>query len=428
MKRSITNLWRTNWKNTVVLQFWNCIKEDGGEYCTVQKVDCGWWKVRDCEHPRTLPLRQNGPPSPHSSDAHRLQMAPNLKPAKRILIRDMIKDGGFKNEEIAEAASCTDRTVKAIDRNLRLFGSTTAPPNRGGRPRSITPAMLHSLLEHLGPEPDLYLEEMVEYFWSEFRVRITKSSVSRTLRSVGWSKKNIRRVAKERNAELRNFYLYKLSSFHSYQVVYVDESGCDTRAGFRRTGWSPRGTTPIQIADFHRGQRYQILPAYTQDGILLSRVFQGSTDSAVFEGFIEQLLHHCGLAVPWSQRVWTGKTAHNENVWSEWTPGVPFWLSATSTDVCKTGFTRVHKILKCQSPTRTPLQSFKQHHRPDLIIKVNQSCSPVFIFKQYRYISLPTNARECGTPIVNSGIELLSYSTSYLYCKMSLRLQRNLHL
>jgi len=111
---------------------------------------------------------------------------------------------------------------------------------------------------------------------------------------VGWSKKNIRRVAKERNAELRNFYLYKLSSFHSYQVVYVDESGSDTRGGFRRTGWSPRGTTPVQIADFHRGQRYQILPAYTQDGILLSRLFQGSTDGAVFEDFIEQLLHHCG--------------------------------------------------------------------------------------------------------------------------------------
>jgi hypothetical protein len=38
----------------------------------------------------------------------------------------------------------------------------------------------------------------------------------------------------------------------------------------------------------------EILPAYTQDGILLSRVFQGATDSAVFEDYIEQLLQHCG--------------------------------------------------------------------------------------------------------------------------------------
>jgi hypothetical protein len=39
---------------------------------------------------------------------------------------------------------------------------------------------------------------------------------------------------------------------------------------------------------------YQILPAYAQDAIVLARVFQGSTDAAVFEDFIEQLLQHCG--------------------------------------------------------------------------------------------------------------------------------------
>jgi transposase len=44
----------------------------------------------------------------------------------------------------------------------------------------------------------------------------------------------------------------------------------------------------------YRDQRYQILPAYAQDGIVLSRVFKGSTDASVFEDFIEQLLQHCG--------------------------------------------------------------------------------------------------------------------------------------
>lgn len=52
--------------------------------------------------------------------------------------------------------------------------------------------------------------------------------------------------------------------------------------------------TPVQISQFHRDQRYQILPAYAQDGIVLSRVFQGSTDACMFEDFVEQLLQHCG--------------------------------------------------------------------------------------------------------------------------------------
>ena len=120
------------------------------------------------------------------------------------------------------------------------------------------------------------------------------STISRALKCAGWSKKNSRRVAQERNADLRDFYLHNLSSFQSYHLVYVDESGCDKRIGFRRTGWSPLGVTPVQVARFQREQRYQILPAYTQDGILLARVFQGTTNAALFEDFIEQLLHHCG--------------------------------------------------------------------------------------------------------------------------------------
>jgi transposase len=88
-------------------------------------------------------------------------------------------------------------------------------------------------------------------------------------------------------------YLGRQSKFHSYHLVYIDESGCDKRIGFRRTGWSPLGVAPVQISRFRRGQRYQILPAYAQDGIVLSRVFQGSTDASMFEDFVEQLLQHC---------------------------------------------------------------------------------------------------------------------------------------
>ena len=52
--------------------------------------------------------------------------------------------------------------------------------------------------------------------------------------------------------------------------------------------------TPVQTSQFQQGQRYQILLAYSQDGIVLSRVFQGSTDASIFEDFIKQLLQHCG--------------------------------------------------------------------------------------------------------------------------------------
>lgn len=220
-------------------------------------------------------------------------MAPNLAASQHALIRDMILSKSLTTSQMADAAGCSERSIRAIKSNLRYFGTTKAPANGGGRPRKITPPMLETLCERLLDKPGLYLDEMAIFLWDEFQILVTKSSISRALASAGWSKKVARQVAQQRNVDLRDFYLHKLSEFRSYHLVYVDESGCDRRVGSRRTAWSPVGVTPVQITQFRREQRYQILPAYTQDGIVLVRVFQGSTDATVFEDFVEQLLHHC---------------------------------------------------------------------------------------------------------------------------------------
>lgn len=224
-------------------------------------------------------------------------MAPLLEQSKLILIRDMIKgDPSLTNSEIAEAAHCSKRAITRIRTNLQLFGSARAPPNKGGRPRSVTAAMVNALCDHLYEKPGLYLDEMAVFLWDEFQVRSTKSSIRRAISREGWSSKTARQKAREQNKDLRDEYFHDISDLSSYHLVYVDESGCDKRVGVRKTGWSPLGTTPIQMSGFYRDQRYQILPAYTQDGILLSRVFQGSTDALLFEDFIEELLQHCQ---PW---------------------------------------------------------------------------------------------------------------------------------
>jgi transposase len=220
-------------------------------------------------------------------------MAPNLAESQHAQIRDMILDNR-PSAEIADVVNCSERSVFAIKSNLRLFGSTKAPSNGVGRPRSITPPMLDALCEHLLEKPGLCRDEMVLFVLDEFNAQVTPFSIGRALKARGWTKKTIRRVAKGRNADLRDLYLHNTSDFHSYHYIFVDESGCDKRIGFRRTGWSPLGVTPVQVSRFQREQRYQILPAYTQDGVIHSSVFQGSTDGTVFEDFIEQLLPLCG--------------------------------------------------------------------------------------------------------------------------------------
>lgn len=221
-------------------------------------------------------------------------MAPRLPTSKLQFIRDMIESQMLTTSQMAEEAECSERTIKNIRKNLRQFGNVHAPPNRIGRRPTLTPSMLEALCDHLLEKPGLYLDEMAVFLWDEFQTLATTSSIRRALVSNGWSKKKARQIAREQSAELREYYLHNLSDFQSYHLVYVDESGCDKRAGFRRTGWSPVGKAPVQVSQFHRDQRYQILPAYAQDGIVLSRVFRGSTDATIFEDFIAELLQHCG--------------------------------------------------------------------------------------------------------------------------------------
>ena len=163
-------------------------------------------------------------------------MAPNLAPSQHDLIHDTILDNSLKTYEMANVAECSERSIKAIRSNLHCFGSTKAPPNGGGRPRSISPPMLESLCEHLLKKPDLHLEEMVLFLWDEFEVLISTHRISRALKSISWSKKAARRIAKEQNPDLRDLYLYNLSAFRSYHLIYINESGCDKLIGFRQTG------------------------------------------------------------------------------------------------------------------------------------------------------------------------------------------------
>lgn len=171
----------------------------------------------------------------------------------------MIVSNELTASQMAKAADYHKRTIKRHRSNVRSFGSVTAPPNKGGRPRSLTPLMVQVICDHLVEMPRLYLDGMAVFLWNEFEVLVTTWSIRCALKCEGWSKKASKQKARECNANLRDAYFHFISDFSSYHLVYVDESGCDKQIGFRGTGWSPHGTTPSQVTKFHRDQRYQIL-------------------------------------------------------------------------------------------------------------------------------------------------------------------------
>jgi transposase len=138
------------------------------------------------------------------------------------------------------------------------------------------------------------LEDMVTFLRGEFEIEVSRFSIRRALKDVHWSKKATQNIAQERNPDLRDEYMHEVSALRSEQLVFIDESRVDGSIRIHRKGWAPRGKRPRQIKRFHRGQRFQILPAYIQDGVIHFRVYEGSTDTEIFENFVEELLPYYG--------------------------------------------------------------------------------------------------------------------------------------
>lgn len=221
-------------------------------------------------------------------------MAPHLTRLQHAQIQTLLEDGSLSYATIASKIPCSKNAIKAISANLQRFGTTVAPHNGVGRPKRMTGEMLAALRRRLSEQPDLYLDEIADFRWEEYHVRLSRSTISRSLKEARWSYKVTRHIAQERNGDLRDEYQTEIAAFRPDHFVFVDESGANGRDGLRRRGWAPLGTAPTRVTRLHRGQRYQILPAMTCDGVLWSRVYLGTTDRAVFEDFIAQLLTFCG--------------------------------------------------------------------------------------------------------------------------------------
>lgn len=88
----------------------------------------------------------------------------------------------------ANIARCSTRTIRRHRQNV-LYGSTKAPSNGAGRPKTITPPTLTALCDKLAITPCMRLEDMVAFLHSEFEVEVTRFSIRRALQDVNWSKK-----------------------------------------------------------------------------------------------------------------------------------------------------------------------------------------------------------------------------------------------
>ena len=139
-------------------------------------------------------------------------IAPQLNATQHILIKSLLKQG-FENKLIASEASCSVRAVQRI--RLKQFEIPTLRTNRVGRRSCITSPMQKVLCDILIEKLYLYRCEIADLLYRRFRKRISDRSIGRILRSIGWTRTTIRRIVQQRDTDLRDHYLHRMSQYKS---------------------------------------------------------------------------------------------------------------------------------------------------------------------------------------------------------------------
>lgn len=103
--------------------------------------------------------------------------------------------------------------------------------------------------------------------------------------------------AKEQDPELCAAWFRKLANYRAEQLIFLDESGINTKLGRRTHGWGPKGQVLRAPVKSGRAENLSLLPAFTIDGYIVMAVYRGGVNAELYEDFIRyQVLRKC---TPW---------------------------------------------------------------------------------------------------------------------------------
>jgi transposase len=226
-------------------------------------------------------------------------MPRGLSPTVIARIEDDLRDLGPNptTEQIRIIASnydCSERTV--YKHKSRAEAGIPVQRPSGGPRRVITWKVQQAIKLLLDQRPWFYQDEIADFLLDAFDIEVSQSTISRTLQHIRITRKKLKVVATQQNNELRTDWLECLQYFTADQIVSVNESGSDDRAGDRQYGWSTQGARAIVRRWFSRGRRdrVSVLAGYTIEGYIAATTFYGTCTGDLFEGFIiNELLPLC---------------------------------------------------------------------------------------------------------------------------------------
>jgi transposase len=218
----------------------------------------------------------------------------------RQRILDTVARGEGSLRQIAKRFLVNLSTVVRLLKRHRETGSAEPKPHAGGRQPALGSDDLKRLRELIPQQPDATLDELRE----RLGVDCSDMAISRALKKLRITRKKKVLHASERDTpkvrRQRQAFRKTVAEIEPEHLVFVDETGANT-AMTRTHGRVPEGErVPGAVPGFWT--TLTLICGLRLSGVTAPLVFQGATDTATFESYVEQALVpqlHPGDVVIW---------------------------------------------------------------------------------------------------------------------------------
>lgn len=198
-------------------------------------------------------------------------------------------------KEICKILGIQKTTVyKTLEYYCR-FDTTVNPDadlSRVRRPRILKSTHISFIRKLLSKDKELYIDEIQDRLEETYGIKISVTTLWRTMQRLQFSHKQTSPRAMERDSTKCAIYMNEIADIapDPDMLMFTDESSKDERTATRRFGWSPRGVRCATRSYFVCGRRYTILPVLSLDGIIAHDIIEGSVTSAIFLQFLRDMV------------------------------------------------------------------------------------------------------------------------------------------
>ncbi len=156
-----------------------------------------------------------------------------------------------------------------------------------GRPRLFHFSDTDYLKRLIRHRPDWFLDKLLNLLQTNRFISAHFSTIHRELVRAGVSSKKIKKIASERNDDLRADFIGRMAQYSPEQLGFLDEVSKDERTAFRAQGRSRKGTRAVKRGFFVRGRRFSAEGLLTIDGMISNTVVEGSMTKTMFLEYLE---------------------------------------------------------------------------------------------------------------------------------------------